>query len=157
VIKKTVTYANLFTGEPVTKDLYFHLDAAELAEMTVVQGEGWLEKLETLSQKNDGATIMREFKQMLSAAYGERDGDDLITSEDSGGEFFSALIPKDLEKYADQIKNNPSLAKASKATDPTDKRPAWIREDREPTAKELQSMTKAQMVEVMERRARKNA
>lgn len=172
MIKKTVSYNNLFTGEPITKDLYFHMDAAELAEMTVIEGEGWADRIQSLQQdpKGRGKEIIEQFKQLLGAAYGEREGDDLvksdeitakflrsqaynklfmelITSKDSGGSFFAALVPADLEQYAEQLANNPELTKASAASDPTDKRPAWIRENREPTASELQRMSKAELAE----------
>src|SRR5690349_14774074 len=148
------------------------MDAAELAEMAVVEGEDWGDRIESLQRdpKGRGAEIIAQFKSLLGAAYGERDGDDLvkspeitakflrsqayntlfmelITSKDSGGSFFAALVPADLEKYAEQLANNPELAKASTATDPTDKRPAWVREGRKPTNAELQRMTKAELAE----------
>lgn len=166
MIKKTVTYQNIFTGQEVTKDLYFNLDPAELAKMWMVGGETWTEHLQTLSEKNDGKTIMEEFEKMLGTAYLERVGDDilktpeirerflssqayntlfmeLITSDDNGASFFSGLVPSNVEEIIEKFKKSGAAA----AKRPDDNTPAWIREGRKPTNAELQKMTKAELAE----------
>lgn len=163
MIKKTVTYKNLFTEAEVTEDLYFHLDPAELAKMWVIGGESWMEHMQTLSEKSDGKTIMEEFEKMLGTAYGERRGDklvktptireeflssqayntlfmELLASKDNGSSFFANLIPSNIDEIVAKFN-------AQQASDAGDKRPAWIRENREPTKSELDKMTKAELAE----------
>lgn len=166
MIKRTVTYKNLFTEAEVTKDLYFHLDPAELTKMWVIGGESWVEHMQALSESSDGKTIMEEFEKMLGTAYGERRGDELVktptireeflssqayntlfmellASEDNGASFFSNLVPSNIDeilaKYAPKAENGQVTVE--------DKRPAWIRENREPTKAELDKMTKAELAE----------
>jgi hypothetical protein len=163
VIKRTVSYKNLFTQAEVTEDLYFHLDPAELAKMWVVGGESWVEHMQTLSEKNDGKTIMEEFEKMLGTAYGERRGDklvktstireeflssqayntlfmELLASDDNGASFFSNLVPSNIDEIVAKF----NLQQANNAED---KRPAWVKENREPTKSELDKMTKAELAE----------
>lgn len=166
VQKKTVTYKNLFTEAEVTEDLYFHLDPAELTKMWVIGGESWVEHMQNLSESSDGATIMEEFEKMLGTAYGERRGDklvksptireeflssqayntlfmELLASEDNGASFFAHLVPSNIDEIL--AKYQPTTQDGKVKIE--DKRPAWIRENREPTKSELDKMTKAELAE----------
>jgi hypothetical protein len=163
LIKKTVTYKNLFTEAEVTEDLYFHLDPAELAKMWVIGGETWVEHMQTLSVTSDGKTVMEEFEKMLGTAFGERRGDklvktstireeflssqayhtlfmELLAAPDNGAGFFANLVPSNIDEIVAKFNLD-----AKNAAD--DKRPAWIRENREPTKAELDKMTKAELAE----------
>jgi hypothetical protein len=169
VLKKTVTYENMFTGKKVTEDLYFNLDPAELAKMWMIGGETWVDHMQTLSQQNDGATIMEEFEKMLGTAYGERRDDklvktptireeflssqayhtlfmELLMSSDNGSTFFSGLVPKNVEEIIAKFQKESGLAPSGAEA------PPWVKENREPTQAELTSMTKEQLVEVMRRK-----
>lgn len=164
MLKRTVTYTDPFEGTEVTEDLWFNMTKAEVAEMAMIKGESWVKSLEHLSAAKDAETIMREFKFLIGTSYGERVGNkhikspeitqafmsseaystlflELIASADSGADFFAAILPKDLDKLAAGLPGSQSH------TDLSDKRPAFIRENREPTQAELQKMTKAELAE----------
>jgi hypothetical protein len=123
VLKKTVTYINPFTETEVTEDLYFNLTEAEIIQTAMAEGEGWADSLQRLSTATDGKQIITEFNKLLGMAYGRREGNrhvkspeitqeflsseaystlflDLISSPGSGAEFFSALMPKNMDKIA---------------------------------------------------------
>jgi hypothetical protein len=71
---------------------------------------------------------------------------DLISSPGSGAEFFSALMPKNMDKIAEKVRTNLAAGAQDDGT------PAWIRENRAPTDAEMKNMTKAQMAEAFRRR-----
>lgn len=88
---------------------------------------------------------------------------DLFTKPEEGYAFIVGILPKDL---TDQVKTTqPELFNAptdesvaiENVTDatPEDTRPAWIREDREPTKDEVKSMTPDQLREAFARKLNK--
>jgi hypothetical protein len=170
VLKKTVTYTDPFEGNEVTEDLYFNLTKAEVAELALTKGESWTESLQRLSQTQDGEVIIREFKFLIGLAYGKREGNKhikspeltqeflaseayselfmgLITSPDSGADFFNGILPKDLNEVAAAIPGSSAPAHTANNGEP-----AWIRENRAPTDAEMKNMTKAQMAEAFRRK-----
>lgn len=174
MLKKTITYTDPFTDEMTSGEYYFNISKAEATEMAMIEGEGLEEHLKAIAASSDAAEILKEFKKIVAMAYGERTPDgkfikspelsqqflsseayselfmEFITNTDFASEFMKGILPKDLESVIAKIEAN--NAKGSAPSDPNDKRPAWIREDREPTSSEMQNMTKAQLVEVMQRK-----
>jgi hypothetical protein len=102
VLKKTITYENLFTEQTVTEDHYFHISKADLVEMemeehkdeyTSKSGEkltGMQAKLQRIMDSEDGKAILTEFKDMIRRAYGRKDGDRFIKSPEVWAEFSSS-------------------------------------------------------------------
>lgn len=103
MLKKTITYKNLFTDEEVTEDFYFHLSKADLVEMQVENhaaaytspktGQkfvGMAAHLQRISDSQDGPTVMREFKALLRRAYLKRVGDKPVKSKEIWEEFVSS-------------------------------------------------------------------
>lgn len=94
--KRPITFRNL-DGERITKDFYFNLTVPEVTEleygMTGKLSEQWTQIVET---KNAGA-MLREFKNLISMAYGERSSDgitflkeDPITGASLGRKFLQS-------------------------------------------------------------------
>ena len=123
MLKKTVTYID-YDGVEVTKDFYFNLTKAELAEMELTWEGGFAAHLRTISETNDAAHILDTFKKILCAAIGERDGDlfrknneivdnflqtaayseifmELVSQPNKAAEFLISVIPAELSKKID--------------------------------------------------------
>jgi hypothetical protein len=165
VIKKTITYTG-FDDKPHTSDFYFHLSTSELMDIETSQEGGMAEFLSTVVKSGNAQAIMKQFKRFISLAYGERQEDgsfdkderatekfmkspafdalflELVTSPDAVTEFVNGIIPRDL------------VAKLGQA-EPVDDELPWA--NREPTNKELTTMTQDQLLAVYKRRAEKQA
>jgi|SRR5690349_77658 len=125
MIKKTITYTD-FDDNQVTEDHYFHLSKAELLDMLAAEDD-IVTRLQRIATSNNGALIMRTFREFIEAAYGERVDNDprkfyksaekteefmkspafdellteLVTSEKAAAEFVNGLMPKGLDKLAE--------------------------------------------------------
>lgn len=101
MLKKTITYKNLFTYEQVTEDHYFHISKADLVEMEMEEhkheytnktGEtltGMQAKLQRIVDSEDGKAIMAELKDIIRRAYGKKDGTRFLKSPEIWEEFAS--------------------------------------------------------------------
>lgn len=126
MIRVPITYIN-FDQQEVTEEHYFHLSKSELLDMLAdSSGEDIVAKLERVGKSNDGALIMKTFKEIIGAAYGQRvDGSgsefykdpdltrrflgslafdqllvDLVTNAVSAAAFINGLMPSGLDKLA---------------------------------------------------------
>jgi hypothetical protein len=72
--KETFTYED-FNGLERTEDFYFNLSEAELLEMNTSYEGGLMTMLNKIVAAQDGPTIMKWFKKILLAAYGEKSED----------------------------------------------------------------------------------
>lgn len=103
MLKKTITYKNLFSDEEVTEDFYFHLSKADLIEMEVENhtatytspktGEkftGMRAHLQKIMDSEDGPSVMREFKTLMRRSYVKRVGDRPVKSIEAWEEFASS-------------------------------------------------------------------
>lgn len=168
MIKKTITYSDL-EGNAITEDFYFNLTTAEIAEMELSEKGGLEVYIRRIVAESDNREIIRLFKEIIQTAIGKRseDGKRLIKNEDIRADFFfseawSVLFLEllDAENAAEFIKGivpqgvgvNKNQDALPTETQVEDDRPAWIRENRDPTKTELQSMTREQMAEAMERK-----
>lgn len=174
MLKKTITYKNPFTDETKTEDFYFNINKAEATKLAMIEGEGLDERLREMIATNNIKEVLAIFERFITLGFGKREGDDFIKSPDLSARFIASeaysemflefikdpnklaafingLVPQDLEEFAKELMADAQDGEKSDA-DPNDKRPAWIRENREPTKKELDSMTKVQLVEVMQRK-----
>lgn len=178
MFKKTIKYEN-FEGEERTKEFYFHLGKAELLEF-VAEG-AFEQRLERMIAAKDNLAILKEFQRIVAMAIGVRSEDgetfikndkvrqelmsspaydelllELVTDADKGTEFIKNLLPPKMQKQLGQelLKQVTLLPVAKHLSDqaPEDNRPAWIRENREPTKAELTSMTKEQVQELYSRK-----
>jgi hypothetical protein len=129
VIKIPITYKN-FDDEKVTEEHYFHLSKSELIDMVAESdGEDLVTKLERVGSSDDGALIMRTFREIIAAAYGQRvDGsgsqfykdpdltkrflgslafdqllEDLLTNTLNAIEFINGMMPSGLGDLAAKV------------------------------------------------------
>ena len=88
MLKKTIEFQDL-DGNKVTEDFYFSLSKAELAEMELGKTGGFRSYLMQIIQDNDGASIIKAFKEIIFQSVGRRseDGRRFIKSEDISNEF----------------------------------------------------------------------
>jgi hypothetical protein len=164
MIKQTVTYMD-FNDQMVTEDLYFHLSAKELTDVPV-EGEGDLRtRLMKVQDSNDISMVMRTFHGIILEAYGTRSEDgrgfvktveqrekfacslafdalfaELMTHPDTIAGFVTGIIPKVLMDAVAEVEGQPAKSKEDEVP--------WAH--RRPTKSELQKMSKAQMIDVMQ-------
>lgn len=74
MLVKEVTFKD-YNGDTVTEKFHFHLSEAELVEMDHSEEGGLKEKLDRIIAENDRNEIIRHFKEILLAAYGEKSPD----------------------------------------------------------------------------------
>lgn len=172
-VKKNITYKDL-DGNPVTEEYYFNLSKPEVAEMEVEHEGGLSSLLLSLDGTANGAQIMDVFKKLLTKAVGLRSANgryiektdeirkeffqsaaydelftELITDAKFAAEFTKNIMPEGLEALAEKVGQN---AETGKDDDP---RPAWEKENREPNGVELTTMSREQLVKVMQQREAK--
>lgn len=120
MLKKSITYET-YSGETVTEDFYFHLTKAELVELEMSHKDGLSESLKKIVATEDGKEIIKEFKNIILKAYGQKSDDgrhfikndqlrqefesteaysvlfmELVTDADAAAEFVSEVIPREL-------------------------------------------------------------
>jgi len=128
VLKKTITYENVFTGEPISEDFYFHLSQAEIVELELSHKDGLKETLKRIVEAEDGKGIVDEFKRIILLSYGKRSDDgrrfvknddvrdefkstgaysalfmELVTDTDAAINFVTGIIPAGLSEEAAKI------------------------------------------------------
>lgn len=88
MLKKEITYTDL-NGDEVTETFYFNLSKSELIEMEVEQDGGLRATIERIIEANDTRQLVKEFKQLILAAYGQKspDGKRFIKNEELRLEF----------------------------------------------------------------------
>lgn len=98
MIKKRLTYVN-FNGKQVTKDYYFNLTAAEVAQMEIQAGDdGLKEKLEGIVRAKDHKELMEKFQDIIDRSYGVKseDGETFIKTPENLAVFKSTQAYSDL-------------------------------------------------------------
>jgi len=190
MIKIPISYVD-FDGKRLCEEHYFHLSKSEIIDMVAENdGEDLVAKLERVGNSRDGALIMRTFREIIAAAYGQRvDGsssqfykdpdltkrflgslafdqllEDLLTDTLNAVEFINGMMPSGLGELAakvggQSVQDVPLPFDAQDIKDSGLSNPmgesgqnllAWA--FREPTEKELTSMTQPQLLDVMRRK-----
>lgn len=167
MFKKTIEFED-FNGETVTKDFYFHLSKAELLEMAA-DGNVMTTRIQRIIASQDGKAILKEFREIIWASVGVRSEDgsrfikdnaakaqlfespaydvllmELCTDAKASSEFVTELIPEKMQKEmrAQLEKQNTTTETVDPFKQPAvdDPRPQWMKEERNPTQRELQNM-----------------
>ena len=132
MLKKTITYKD-FDGNSRTEDFYFNLTKSEITEMELGINGGLDGMLDRVIKKQDGAVIIKVFKDLLLKSYGEKSLDgrkfeksekisddfyhtgaydelfmELVTDAKKAAAFVKAIMPSDMQKELDK---NPEIAK----------------------------------------------
>lgn len=90
MIKKTITYKDVFTDAEISEDFYFHLSKADLIEMEVSHPGGSLhDHLRKVIDTKNGRAILDVFKDIILKAYGQRseDGRSFRKSKEAAEDF----------------------------------------------------------------------
>jgi hypothetical protein len=165
VLKKTITFNDL-DGNPVTEDFYFNLNKAEIAEMELSYDGGLSDYLQKIIATNDGGAIISAFKDIVTKSVGRRSEDgrrfmkspditneflqteaysemfmSLVTDATAASEFIKGIVPQEMSQKIENVE-----------LPAEDDRPAWIREDREPTKQEMLVMSQEQLREAYTRK-----
>lgn len=136
MLKKTIKYTD-FNDEEVEETFFFHLSQAELVELEMSHEGGLQESLQNIVAAQDGQAIIKEFKNIILTAYGQKSPDgrrfiknqqlrdefesseaystlfmDLIMNVDSAIEFVQGIIPKGLSDQAAKVINTDERALA---------------------------------------------
>lgn len=173
MFKKTIKFTD-FNDVEQEQDFWFHLSKAELAALST-QGKSLADEMREIEKTNDGMVALQKFRWLVGIACGLRSEDgarfiktpeaqsqlldspafdellmELITG-DQGAVFISQLIPekvlKEMTEQAEKASKNGKdvVTVPDPFKNPDDVEPAWIKEGREPTRAELQSMTPEQL------------
>lgn len=127
MLKKTITFTDLNEQE-VTETHYFHLNKADLLEMELSERGGLQKKLEAIIESEDGAAIIREFKNLVRRSYGQKSEDgsrfikdpeawetfvnseaysalfvELVTDAQAAADFVNGIVPAALRPEIAQI------------------------------------------------------
>lgn len=177
MFKKTIKFEN-FLGEEVERDFYFHLSKTELLAMAN-DGDDFQKRIERIQVTKDVAGIVNEFRALVKLSVGIRSEDGerfikdkqaqsmlldspafdellfgLVTEPNAAVDFVKQLIPEKLQKQLEE-----EMKKAGDAPDPfknpDDSKPAWVKENREPTPLELQNMSTTELQEAFRARLTK--
>lgn len=127
MLKKTIEYEDLFTGETVIEDLYFHLNQAEMVEIELSHKGGLSEAMKKIIATEDGDLIMSTFKDIILRSYGVRSPGgkflksrelreefasseaysklfmEIVTNTDAMVEFVVGVMPKEIAPEASRI------------------------------------------------------
>ncbi|HKU51957.1 MAG TPA: hypothetical protein VJQ25_05790 [Nitrospira sp.] len=165
MFKKTVEFEDL-DGNKQSKDFYFHISKAELLELAS-SADDMQARIKRIIEANDGGAILKELRDLIKMAVGVRSEDgqrfikdesaqstlldspafdellmELATSADASADFVRQLIPEKMQReMQEQLKKNVPAD--------TDNRPAYLKENRNPTEVELQQMSREQLVAAM--------
>ena len=100
----------IFDDEPTTKKLYFHMSRREMFDFVnrydnVTNFEKWIQ---AAVDNNDLHTMMRFFDDLIGTAYGERQGEHFVKSEQIKESFLNS---PEYEELFDQMMDNPGLVR----------------------------------------------
>lgn len=74
MLKKTIKYTD-FNGNSREEDFYFNLTKAEVVEMQLEKNGGLDAYVRRIINSQDSASIIKEFKELILKAYGEKSDD----------------------------------------------------------------------------------
>jgi hypothetical protein len=71
MIKRTITYID-YNNTERTEDFYFNLSKAEATEMSLSVNGGYEQMIKDIIAAQDGAEIIKIFKELILKSYGEK-------------------------------------------------------------------------------------
>lgn len=120
MIKETIKYTD-YNGNELVEDFYFNLSKSEIAEMELSYPNGLADHITKITQSNNGAEIIKLFKELILSSYGRKSDDGkrfiksyeesnafsqteayselfmkLATNADAAAEFVNGIVPKQL-------------------------------------------------------------
>lgn len=174
MIKKSITFENV-DGNEVTEVHYFHLSVPDMAAMEVSEEGGLGELIKKLVKEKRMAKVLEVFEELLRRSYGFRDDDgkfdkdpdltakfmrsmaygalfeELVTDEKLAAEFLIGILPSKMSKNQDVVRAvNDAILSEDGEENASEELP-WAH--REPTPRELSTMTREQMLDVFKRKS----
>lgn len=175
MFKKTIKFEN-FLGVEVERDFYFHLSKTELLAMAN-DGDDFQKRIERIQVTKDVAGIVNEFRALVKLSVGIRSEDGerfikdaaaqsmlldspafdellfgLVTEPNAAVDFVKQLIPEKLQKQLEEEMKKAGNNVPDPFKSPDDKKPDWVKENREPTRLELQRMSTTELQEAFRAR-----
>ena len=121
MIKETIKYTD-YNGNELEEDFYFNLSKSEITEMELSYPNGLADHITKITQSNNGAEIVKLFKELILSSYGRKSDDGkrfiksdeeakafsqteayselfmkLATNAEAAAEFVNGIVPKQLE------------------------------------------------------------
>lgn len=121
MIKETIKYTD-YNGNELEEDFYFNLSKSEITEMELSYPNGLADHITKITQSNNGAEIIKLFKELILSSYGRKSDDGkrfiksdeeakafsqteayselfmkLATNAEAAAEFVNGIVPKQLE------------------------------------------------------------
>ena len=121
MIKETIKYTD-YNGNELEEDFYFNLSKSEITEMELSYPNGLSDHITKITQSNNGAEIIKLFKELILSSYGRKWDDGkrfiksdeeakafsqteayselfmkLATNAEAAAEFVNGIVPKQLE------------------------------------------------------------
>ena len=108
MIKETIKYTD-YNGNELVEDFYFNLSKSEIAEMELSYPNGLADHITKMTQSNNGAEIIKIFKELILSSYGRKsdDGKRFIKSDEEAKAFSQT------EAYTKQFMKLASTAAAA--------------------------------------------
>lgn len=110
MLKQTITYVD-FNGEDVTEDLYFHLNKAEVLNLTADVGGDLGEFAQQLAKSGNLKAMLNFIQDIIARSYGERSVDgkhfhknDKIREDFENTQAFAELFARFIE-HPEQVKD----------------------------------------------------
>ena len=97
MLKRDITYEDLFTGEKVTETFYFNLTRVEIINLETSVDGGLETAIQKMVKAEDIHGVIEELKKIILMSYGVREGSDFIKTDDlrtkfSGSAAFDELF-----------------------------------------------------------------
>lgn len=133
MIKKTITFTD-YNGNEKTKDYYFNLTKAEIAEMYFSESGSFVDYIHRIVESEDGKKIIEVYKELLLKSYGEKslDGEyfmksdemrkkfacseaysklfmELATDDKAAAEFINGVVPKSIVDKAKSTESSNAI------------------------------------------------
>lgn len=91
MIKKTITYTDLFTEEEITGDFYFNLTEVEVLEYMAEDEQGMDKVLQRIVDAPNAKAVLKQLKILVRMAYGVRTSDgEFVKSEEATNKFIAS-------------------------------------------------------------------
>jgi len=122
MLKRKIKYID-YNDEPQEVVVYFNLNKAELAEVSVSEEGGYVNVVEQITTEKDNQKLLSLFKQLILMSYGKKSPDgqrfikskelrdefeqspafvelfmELMTNENAAAAFARGILPKDLQR-----------------------------------------------------------
>lgn len=90
MLKRDITYTDFFSEEQVTETFYFNLTEAEVIELEVDYPNGLQAALKAIVAAEDNKQLVAEFKKIILWAFGEKQGNQFVKTEEAKTRFASS-------------------------------------------------------------------